>query len=356
MPGPGRRILWLARDALLGAAYYSGAGALYRALWGRKNAVISYHNVLPRERIDDAHVYRVDTPIDVFEGQIRYLSDRWNVLPASRIARPDAEGIFLSFDDAMLNARAIVLPILARFNLTAMFAVCPGVIEGEVPHIWRDHFFLILRQFDGRGLLLPMDGYRSPLAVSRRQVDSLAGRLWQWVMSQSADPCATVREICRANDLPYERMGYQPQRFHPITWEDVRQMRSQGHVIASHTWSHPILRILSAQRKEQELRRSKAVLEDRLGEAVDYLVYPYGGPDEVSGGCMALAAECGYKVGFMNVPDPPPGPRYMNVPRFGLPATASRARLAGRLGGLEHALKGQKGPRRILPFSAQGRQ
>lgn len=335
-----RKLKWLIRDSLFGLGYFTGIGELYRALLGRRQGVVSFHNVLPSGVIGDGYVYGVDLSIEVFERQIDYLARRWRILPAEQIADREARGYFLTFDDGMLNAHDVVMPVLARHNLKAMFAVAPALVEGDIPHIWRDHIYLILRNATGKSLVLPFDGYNSPVDIGPENINPLGGRIRQWVVEeQVADVYGLVREICERNGIAYERLDYQPQRFHPVTWEMIKEMRANGHVIASHMWSHRIPTLLTKEQQEQELRKSKAVLEDRLDQGIDHLVYPYGGPAEVDADCMKLARECGYRTGFMNVPYVTEGPSGMNVPRFGLPATAYRPHLHAVLSGLKHALR-----------------
>ncbi len=83
----------------------------------------------------------------------------------------------------------------------------------------------------------------------------------------------------------------------PMAWSHVRAMRDQGMEIGAHTHSHPNLARLTPSAAREELRRSKEVLEDRLGHRVDAMAYPFGkprrhfGPDTVD-----MVAEAGYRT------------------------------------------------------------
>jgi peptidoglycan/xylan/chitin deacetylase (PgdA/CDA1 family) len=61
-----------------------------------------------------------------------------------------------------------------------------------------------------------------------------------------------------------------------LTWQHLRELLSFGHEVQSHSWSHPLLVSCSAFRLHNELRRSKEVLEDKLGVGVNALSVPYG--------------------------------------------------------------------------------
>ena len=74
-----------------------------------------------------------------------------------------------------------------------------------------------------------------------------------------------------------------------LTWEELRELRATGLIdVQSHTYWHPNFlvekRRLSAQPYEQlvedQLRRSRTVLEERLGTTVDLLAWPFGIHDD----------------------------------------------------------------------------
>ena len=48
----------------------------------------------------------------------------------------------------------------------------------------------------------------------------------------------------------------------------VRRIAAEGHEIGSHTWSHPRISALSPEQFREELRSSKAILEDQGGQPV----------------------------------------------------------------------------------------
>jgi peptidoglycan/xylan/chitin deacetylase (PgdA/CDA1 family) len=79
----------------------------------------------------------------------------------------------------------------------------------------------------------------------------------------------------RIQDRPaqYEGVEY-------LSWSDVREMHSSGIQFGSHTVTHPELRTLSRNEIDHELRRSKEVIEERLGAGVTSFAYPYRFPEE----------------------------------------------------------------------------
>jgi peptidoglycan/xylan/chitin deacetylase (PgdA/CDA1 family) len=65
-----------------------------------------------------------------------------------------------------------------------------------------------------------------------------------------------------------------------LTWSEVRELHAEGILFGSHTVTHPDLRSLGPEQLEYELGRSKEIIEDRLGEAIDSFSHTFGFPEE----------------------------------------------------------------------------
>ena len=73
----------------------------------------------------------------------------------------------------------------------------------------------------------------------------------------------------------------------------IRDLAAQGHRIGSHTMTHRQLPTLSDAEIADEIRTSRAVLEDLSGQTVDWLAPPGGSLCPRS---RAIAEECGMRV------------------------------------------------------------
>ena len=61
-----------------------------------------------------------------------------------------------------------------------------------------------------------------------------------------------------------------------LSWSQIRDLASAGFEIGAHSCSHPQLDQLSNQYLEEELRISKAKLEDELQRPISGMAYPFG--------------------------------------------------------------------------------
>lgn len=60
-----------------------------------------------------------------------------------------------------------------------------------------------------------------------------------------------------------------------LTWDDIRALRHLD--VNAHTVRHPRLSHLHSSCVREEVRASKAILEDKLGRAIRHFAYPFGG-------------------------------------------------------------------------------
>lgn len=106
--------------------------------------------------------------------------------------------------------------------------------------------------------------------------------------------------------------GQRPGRM--LCWSQVAEAAAAGIEIGAHSRLHPQLDQLPRQRLREELRGSKAQLEDRLGRPVPGLAYPFG-YSSAAVRAEARAAGHGYACAVGNAL-PRPGTDPLALPRL----------------------------------------
>ena len=66
----------------------------------------------------------------------------------------------------------------------------------------------------------------------------------------------------------------------PMSWDEIRELHSDGWEIGSHTVSHPKLTTLSDEQLEEELSASRTACEEAVGAPCESLAFPYGDHDD----------------------------------------------------------------------------
>jgi peptidoglycan/xylan/chitin deacetylase (PgdA/CDA1 family) len=98
----------------------------------------------------------------------------------------------------------------------------------------------------------------------------------------------------------------------PLGWDELGGLAEEGWEIGSHTCSHPRLTQVDDEALDEELRRSRATIEERLGRPCTSLAYPYGDLDDR---VAAAAGAAGYEAAatLAGGPDAP-----LRFPRVGV--------------------------------------
>jgi|UPI0006847DFD peptidoglycan/xylan/chitin deacetylase (PgdA/CDA1 family) len=76
-----------------------------------------------------------------------------------------------------------------------------------------------------------------------------------------------------------------------MSWSQVRQLFSEGHIIGSHTHTHPLLTSCGEKALRNELTASKRLIEDHLGGEVNTISLPGG---RANPGILMACREAGY--------------------------------------------------------------
>jgi peptidoglycan/xylan/chitin deacetylase (PgdA/CDA1 family) len=84
-----------------------------------------------------------------------------------------------------------------------------------------------------------------------------------------------------------------------MTWNQLRELVSEGHSVQSHGWSHRVLEECSDHQLREELERSKQTIEDRLATPVDAISIPHGRWDSR---VLESCAAAGYKRVYISDP------------------------------------------------------
>jgi peptidoglycan/xylan/chitin deacetylase (PgdA/CDA1 family) len=123
-----------------------------------------------------------------------------------------------------------------------------------------------------------------------------------------------ISEFCgRRNDWASQPRNNGIPIFDLMRWSEVEQVARSGITIGCHTATHPRMSRLSEAEIDQELRMSRAAIEEHTGRAVDTLAYPYGDstPAIRSAAGRYFRLACGTRLAFVS-----PDADLLDLPRI----------------------------------------
>jgi len=94
-------------------------------------------------------------------------------------------------------------------------------------------------------------------------------------------------------------VNFSHRKTYHLSWSQLRELRSLGFEIGSHTNTHPDLTKIAIPHAKKEIFNSKAELEQGLGISVDFISFPFGRYNEA---IVELTKEASYKLAFTSNP------------------------------------------------------
>jgi peptidoglycan/xylan/chitin deacetylase (PgdA/CDA1 family) len=260
-----------AKRALLG----SGVLRLAASLRGTGAAILMYHSVLdsPSQQADS--LGGIIHSRSVFSGQMELLAREFHPLGLDELAallhgKEDipARSVVVTFDDGYRDNSEIALPILDQFGVRAAFYVTVDCIEKGLPP-WPSRVRFALRTSSRKTWTDPT-GIAWPL-----QTEMDRDRAFSKACEFCCRLAGAAQEQLVARIKDELEIGSLPGSDHlMMSWDEVRRLAERGHVVGSHTLSHPNMAQIPIADARIELEQSRTLLEKHLNMPVTHFSYP----------------------------------------------------------------------------------
>jgi peptidoglycan/xylan/chitin deacetylase (PgdA/CDA1 family) len=256
----------------------------------RTPIILMYHSV--RDNVNGGS-YGIEISPARFERHIAFVTARYRVVPLVEFvdalgsgARADGMAA-ITFDDGFADNLGVASDILRKFAAPATVFVPTSFINrgyfwwDALPRFWAATPTQLSAVNEEVRALLP-GSPDSPLAADANQQRAMHDRLRRRPLDdvyRFTDRIAGLLGISLA-DLP-----------RPATDEELPQFARWPFNVGSHGVSHPALPSLAQDTMREELRASRAFLEERIGSQVRTFSYPFGLADR---DVVAACRDAGY--------------------------------------------------------------
>ncbi|MCX7424632.1 MAG: polysaccharide deacetylase family protein [Planctomycetia bacterium] len=212
----------------------------------------------------------------VFAEHMESLAKRFNPVSLDDVSSFFYEGkdlprraVAITFDDGFRDNYDVAAPILERLGLQATFYIAVGCVEEDkLP--W---FCRLRRAF----LTTQVPNWTDPIDGRPWKISDLTSRIEarQNVMRACARRSGdSLEELLRTIERGLDLPKLEPNDRLMMNWDEIRSLRRRGHIIGSHTMSHPNVAHIGPDDVLRELQESKRLLEQRLGETIVHFSYP----------------------------------------------------------------------------------
>jgi peptidoglycan/xylan/chitin deacetylase (PgdA/CDA1 family) len=240
--------------------------------------ILRYHSIQDRPE-QYANTIGCDSihATSFFERHMEMIARRFNAVTMDDVAlflkgakSLPQRAVAITFDDGYKDNVRFAAPTLNRFGIPGTFYVLVDSVDrSKAPwYCLLRHAFLTARSPNWRD---PATGVVHDLADSQaREVAFL----------NAAGICAKSSASAREERIQNAVRSLDPEPFPNesdlmMSWDDARTLVKSGHIVGSHTMTHPNVAQISADDARSELSDSKLKLEKELGEPVKHFSYPH---------------------------------------------------------------------------------
>jgi peptidoglycan/xylan/chitin deacetylase (PgdA/CDA1 family) len=261
----------LAKRTLLG----SGLLRLAAGIRGTGAAILMYHSVQEDPSLHADTLGGIIHSRRVFRQQMELLAREFHPLSLDKLAillraeeKIPERSVIVTFDDGYRDNFENAMPILDQVGIAAAFYVTVECVEnGRLP--WPSRVRYALRT-SRRETWRDPDGALWPLEIAAERDRAFTKACEYCCKLTGAAQEALVTRIATELDAGYPPGSAQLM----MGWDEVRKLAEHGHVVGSHTLSHPNLAQLPIAEVRAELGLSRACLEEQLKRPVKHFSYP----------------------------------------------------------------------------------
>lgn len=262
--------------------------------------IVNYHRIRPSRTattVFDDGVFGPDQ--EEFHRQMQWLHSSTTVLDETGLLELATRGggrrgeVFsaVTFDDAYADCFTLAKPVLDQFGIRGVFFVPIDMIDSRQLGWW-DLAAYLLKSTTRPEIAVGNEvlDLRADLAASLRRVLNL------FKLRPVEETGSLLEELSRACEVSLP--GKDMQSAELMTWEQLRRMKTDGHGIGCHTFSHRVLATLSPEEQEREIVASRSELAARIGSDVLSFAYPVGGPQHINSHSVTFVRAAGYLQAF----------------------------------------------------------
>lgn len=214
-----------------------------------------------------------------------------------------ARSVSFCLDDGYLDQAQALCKVFIEEQCPATLFVIADLVDG-IDWPWDDKIAYMIYHTKKQSLTVTIAANGLKLVLntdqnrrqSRHKVIDACKRLNSKQLNQAMTTLATALEITPP--------AQPPAQFQPISWDDARQLSTQGIAIGPHTCSHRILSQLDDQQSEQEITQSWQRVLQQLPNASKIFCYPTGRKQDFGEREQLLLQKHGFDGGFSSIAKP----------------------------------------------------
>jgi peptidoglycan/xylan/chitin deacetylase (PgdA/CDA1 family) len=238
--------------------------------------ILRYHSIRENPERHSAYLPGIMHSVQRFEDHMRLLASAYTPVTMDDVVRFAEEGaqipqraVAVTFDDGFADNLEVAAPVMNRYGIKAAVYVSVGFIEtGRI--LW----FVRLRNAFDKTTARAWNGVQGDnefdlsQRTAKREAFLEASRACAQTTGEKQEALLSMLE----HRLGEARLDEENRLM--LTWAQIRALHEQGHIVGSHTMTHPNLAHVALDEVVRELNDSKRIMETNTQFPIDHFSYP----------------------------------------------------------------------------------
>ena len=253
----------------------SGALRLAGDFQGSSAAILMYHSVLKDPARESDSLGGIIHSEPIFRAQMEMLARDYHPISLDRAVKHLRNGedlprrsVVITFDDGYADNHEVAMPILNQFAVPATFYVTVDCVENKRPP-WPSRLRFAFRRTK----------VASWIDASAKSWTLTAPENRENAFLVACDSCCQLsgtaqEEFIRRIEQELQACLSDQTDSLMMNYDQLRELTRHGHIVGSHTMTHPNMAYLKEDEARRELADSKQRLEAQLGASIKHFSYP----------------------------------------------------------------------------------
>ncbi|MBL4899037.1 MAG: polysaccharide deacetylase family protein [Colwellia sp.] len=245
----------------------------------------------------DPNIYSCS--VEQFKKQLQFIKKHFQVITldealllAENKLPLNKQYALITFDDGYIDNYEEAYPVLKEEKISAVFFIPTDYVNSDLIPWWDEIAWMLKNTTKNEFCFGKSDVFHLNSSV----LDKTIRNILTAIKSDSRSMDEKILELKAKLECEYKVNPKDKSLF--VSWEQLKEMKSGGMAIGSHTCSHRILTHIDKENQLLELEQSKQCLEQYLGCNIDSIAYPVGQSNTFNQAICEMTQQLGYKIGF----------------------------------------------------------